>query len=358
MAAIGPRDSASLQSVLSSSAASSSTPSAPTERSAVSGRPANIAGALSPPRSDLPLMQREQTVESVRARSNATAQERVGARTAVAEKRLEVAASKVQEARDNGVSLAKASFFKKLLGVAASVITVGVATALTAVSGGIAAPLLAMASVNLAVSAGDALCAFRNMRHAQDLAAGNPNPRPAMPCGNGCLQNLLYAVAKRCGVDNESTRQLIAKGVGGFLQLGLAIGSFVAGGAAGAIALAPKIALMVANVIRALNALETVMNTEMTNSDKKTEENSRTRQMLDDAAKLAATAREIDGSARVNADAAEIQRVVSGDIAALDRSRQLVDTAVRQYGDVAPNLGIAVGACIAVGRAAESIATA
>lgn len=358
MAAIGPHDPSSLHSLVGSSAHAATTPTASSGVAVAPGRPANIAGSLAAPRIDLPTAARDHTVASVHARAAEPTRATVGSRQAVAQQRLGAAADKLKEARDNGVSLAKTSFFKKLIYVATSIVAVGVAAALTAVSGGIAAPLLAVSSVNLAVNIGDSVCAYRNMRHAQDLAAGKPNPRPATPCGNSCIQNLTYAVAKGVGIESHETRLAIAKAVGGIFQAGLTVGAVVAGEAAGALALAPKIAITVANGIKALVAIDTVVTSGLTEAELGPQYKGRTRELLESAARQADSARSLDGTVRTDVADAEIQRVLSGDPAALDRSRQLVDTAVGQYGDTATNTGQGFAACVAVGRAVVSMVAA
>jgi hypothetical protein len=83
---------------------------------------------------------------------------------------------KLLAARQEGVDVAKTSFWKKALGVALSGVAVGVAVGLTAISFGGATPLLALACVNFAVSTGDAICAYRNMRNTEAIADHRPPP--------------------------------------------------------------------------------------------------------------------------------------------------------------------------------------
>lgn len=127
-----------------------------------------------PPRSDVSAGQadRVRTIASEPARAGGVAPSRAD----VAKGKLVAAGEKLLAARQEGVDVAKTSFWKKALGVALSGVAVGVAVGLTAISFGGATPLLALACVNFAVSTGDAICAYRNMRNTEAIADHRPPP--------------------------------------------------------------------------------------------------------------------------------------------------------------------------------------
>jgi hypothetical protein len=126
------------------------------------------------PRSDVSAGQadRVRAIASEPARAGGVAPSRAD----VAKGKLVAAGEKLLAARQEGVDVAKTSFWKKALGVALSGVAVGVAVGLTAISFGGATPLLALACVNFAVSTGDAICAYRNMRNTEAIADHRPPP--------------------------------------------------------------------------------------------------------------------------------------------------------------------------------------
>ena len=125
-------------------------------------------------------------------------------RADVAKGKLVAAGDKLMEARQAGVDVAKSSFWKKALGTVVSAVAVGVAAGLTAISFGGAAPLLALACVNFAVSGGDAICAYRNMRNAEAVAELRPPPYEKLPMGNSIVANVIHGVLTRCGVSADT----------------------------------------------------------------------------------------------------------------------------------------------------------
>lgn len=127
-----------------------------------------------PPRSDVSAGQadRVRAIASEPARAGGVAPSRAD----VAKGKLVAAGEKLLAARQEGVDAAKTSFWTKAPGVALSGVAVGVAVGLTAISFGGATPLLALACVNFAVSTGDAICAYRNMRNTEAIADHRPPP--------------------------------------------------------------------------------------------------------------------------------------------------------------------------------------
>ena len=149
-------------------------------------------------------------------------------RAEVAKGKLLAAGEKLLEARQAGVDVAKSTFWKKALGTVLSAVSVGVATGLAAISFGGATPLLALACVNFAISSGDAVCAYRNMRNAEAVAEMRRPPYDKLPVGNSILGNAAHALLTRCGM-NESTATVFAKAIGGTAAMGLGIASVAVG---------------------------------------------------------------------------------------------------------------------------------
>lgn len=163
--------------------------------------------------------------------------------------KLNAASTKFKQARDEGVNIAEASFYRKLIKVATSALTVGIAAALTALSFGGAAPLLAVASINLAVSVGDAVCAYRAAKNAMARAAGLDPPHH-LPEGTSCVKNLLHVATKALGGSDERAAQ-VAKYGGAFVSLGLAAASMACGHGVGALPIVPKVLSMCGSLINA-----------------------------------------------------------------------------------------------------------
>ncbi len=145
----------------------------------------------------------------------------------VATRLLTDAGDKAKEARSMGVDVAKSSFWKKMLGVAVGAVAVGVAAALTAVSFGGAAPLLGLACASLAVSIGDAVCSYRNLKNTEATANHQPLPYKPLPGGNSILGNVGYSLAKMTGKFEDSTCKGIGVALGTIVGGGLAITSVV-----------------------------------------------------------------------------------------------------------------------------------
>jgi hypothetical protein len=142
---------------------------------------------------------------------------------------LNQASTKLDEAKQLGVDVAAKSWFKKAIGVAVSLVAVGVAVALSAATVGGASPVLALACTNLLVSVGDAGCAYRNYKNAQAEATGAPYPYPKLPMGNSYIANGLHFILhEKLEVDDDTART-IGKIAGGVVGLGLIVSSIACG---------------------------------------------------------------------------------------------------------------------------------
>lgn len=216
-----------------------------------------------PPRRDVAAGQADQV------RSIASEPPRQGvapSRAEVAKGKLLAAGDKLLEARQAGVDVAKTTFWKKALGVALSAVSVGVAAGLTAISFGGAAPLLALACVNFAVSSGDAACAYRNMRNAEAVAEMRPPPYDKLPMGNSIVANVMHGALTRCGV-SESTAATVADVTGKAASLGLAVAAVAVGAGMSSLPmaydLAGKITSAVSTGVAVTSTLTSLMTDEM-----------------------------------------------------------------------------------------------
>jgi hypothetical protein len=144
---------------------------------------------------------------------------------------LNISADSLKKSADAGVDTAKRSFFGKLASTVVGGVVAGLAAALTVVTAGAAAPLLALACVNLAVCAGDARCSYHNYKNAVAVSQGKPETNPKMPMGNSCIDNCIHSTLTFCGV-KDSTAKTAATWVGPGVSLGLGITAMLISGGA------------------------------------------------------------------------------------------------------------------------------
>ena len=151
---------------------------------------------------------------------------------------------KYNQATDAGVDLGKRNFFKKLASVALNVAIVAIAVAATLATGGVAiaitGPLIALVSVNLATSVGDAVCCYKNWQAAKDQANGGTRER--LIGGDSCIthacMSLCRAVQRKVGGDQD-TADKVAKGLSAAFKIGMGVATaFYAGGLANAASVA------------------------------------------------------------------------------------------------------------------------
>lgn len=241
---------------------------APTRASETRSEVFNLPGSLlasdiPPPISSVTGDQRAQLIAQATERASQAPLGQVQSRASEANEKLAAAQNKLKEAGEAGVELAKLSFFKKLANVATAVLAVVMAGALSAVSFGGATPLLAIACVNLAVSIGDSVCAYRNFKDAQLVAAGGEAVHN-LPAGGSIVKNLLYGLATACGASDERAKD-VAKYGNAVFQTGLILASLAVGamgvvsGAAAAMPLENKVCDLVANSVNLLISGETVV---------------------------------------------------------------------------------------------------
>ena len=358
------------------------TADAPLNPLAIFDQPGALAGSVPEPGVSLPSLVRERAISSAMERSEQPPLSQVPSRATEAQAKLTQGAADLKLARQEGVDLARMGFFKKCVNIATATITVGVAVGLTALSLGFAAPLLAVACVNLAVTAGDSVCAYRSCKNASALAEGREPPYH-LPEGSSCVKNGLNAFAKWCGAADD-TAKTVAKVGGGLFQLGLAAAAFALGAATEALPAAHQIATLVANSINALLAGGTAIRTgaiedgddrsltelvqdkanalkallaRVRGGDPVVIESAAhgrpgyTQGLLDSALRSGQEARQLDPNVQGQTPE-ELRMLALMDDPHLTQSTQrLVSEAVANYGDAKANTVIALGGLIGVGRA-------
>jgi hypothetical protein len=161
------------------------------------------------------------------------AQKEVPSRKTETLDKLKNARESLNAAKNQGVDLARRTFWGKIASAGLALAGVAVAAALTTISFGAATPLLAIACASFAVAAGDAFCAWKNYKHAETAARGQDGTTP-LPMGNSCIANATYylLVSRRISPTKAAT---IANGVSFTIGAGLSISGmalgFLGGGA-------------------------------------------------------------------------------------------------------------------------------
>lgn len=192
------------------------------------------------PRANADASETELAAARASQRGAGSAQARASSRTQViAEANRQI--DKYVEAREAGVSLAHTAYLKKLADVAVKTAIVGIAVAATVLSAGLAvgltAPVIALTSVSLAVSMGDAACCRKNWQAAKSQAAGaGGGNMQRLIGGDSCITHGLMtlarvirtALAKRFGeeskfVASEAHADMIAKGFSLGFKIGLGV---------------------------------------------------------------------------------------------------------------------------------------
>lgn len=146
---------------------------------------------------------------------------------ALAEKKLQESGSKAQIAKNDAhVDAAERNFFKKIGSVAANIVVVIIASIATGASVGGATPVLALACVSLAISIGDAACAYQDWQlksAAQNEGKTSEQIKQSgLPCGGSCIANATHHVAEKAGASKEQAK-VIAKGVDLTIRVGLGV---------------------------------------------------------------------------------------------------------------------------------------
>jgi hypothetical protein len=226
-----------------------------------------LSAKLTPPPTPKPLSApREDLISSVSIKAKTTETTTCPSRKEVAERLLDKAKDKAKDARQMGVDVAKTTFWKKMITVAASAVAVGVAIGLTAISFGGAAPLLGLACATMAVAIGDAVCTYRNYKNTEAEANHQPLPYAKLPAGNSFLANVGYKAATMLGA-SESTAQLVGKGLAVVVGGGLVISTIALSCGLGTVPLALAITAKTASGINAAvsgySALSSLMSSDL-----------------------------------------------------------------------------------------------
>ncbi len=152
--------------------------------------------------------------------------------------RLNTGKANLTEAQQAARSAAGRSFAFKLAGAVVSLIGVGVAAALTALSFGGAVPVLAVSCVSATVAIADAACAFKDWRSKANGGEG-------LPMGGNSIGNLTYAIARKAGASDEAAKNW-GTGVSTTAKVGLIAASLATGFVAASAPVWGKIATTVA----------------------------------------------------------------------------------------------------------------
>lgn len=113
------------------------------------------------------------------------------------------------KAKSCGVDLAKRNFIVKALGFVGAAVGLGAAIAVTVLTGGAGAPLLAFAGVGFAMALADACCALHDWRSKAGGGSG-------LPMEGDSIGNAVYAIAKRCKTSDDTAMK-----VGTYTSLGI-----------------------------------------------------------------------------------------------------------------------------------------
>lgn len=127
------------------------------------------------------------------------------------------------EAKQQGVEIAKRSFFKELLNVGIAGVGLGLSIAATLFTGGATMPLLVGSGITFGLAVADAGCAYANW-HSE--AKGGE----ALKLGSDAIANGVYRLLNKVGMTNDSAENW-AKYTSAFLRSGLIVGTLCSGGA-------------------------------------------------------------------------------------------------------------------------------
>lgn len=127
------------------------------------------------------------------------------------------------EAKQQGVEIAKRSFFKELLNVGIAGVGLGLSIAATLFTAGATMPLLVGSSITFGLAVADAGCAYANWHSEAKGGEG-------LKLGADAIANGVYRLLNRAGMTNDSAENW-AKYTSAFLRSGLVVGTLCSGGA-------------------------------------------------------------------------------------------------------------------------------
>lgn len=125
------------------------------------------------------------------------------------------------EAKQQGVEIAKRSFFKELLNVAIAGVGLGLSIAATLVTACAAMPLLVGSSITFGLAVADAGCAYANWHSTAKGGEG-------LKLGSDAIANGVYRLFNRAGMTDDSAENG-AKYTSAFLRSGLVVGTLCSG---------------------------------------------------------------------------------------------------------------------------------
>lgn len=126
------------------------------------------------------------------------------------------------EAKQQGVEIAKRSFFKELINVGIASVGLGLSIAATLFTAGATMPLLIGSSITFGLAVADAGCAYANW-HSQ--AKGGEG----LKLGSDTIANAVYRLLNKAGMSSDSAENW-SKYTSAFLRSGLVVGTLCSGG--------------------------------------------------------------------------------------------------------------------------------
>lgn len=134
------------------------------------------------------------------------------------------------EARKLGVDLAKADYFNKAHNVAVAFTNFVLTALLTAATGGLAAPMLALTSLRLVIATADMACARKTLKDAeQEHTTGRP-VKDRLPMGSSAVGNLTFWLARSLDKSMDDDRARVwGTRLGSFVSVGLSLSMLFTG---------------------------------------------------------------------------------------------------------------------------------
>ncbi|WGL98731.1 hypothetical protein QE177_02130 [Arsenophonus sp. aPb] len=143
--------------------------------------------------------------------------------TPVIEQQINQSKQYYDEAKQQGVEIAKRSFFKELLNVGIAGVGLGLSIAATLFTAGATMPLLVGSSITFGLAVADAGCAYANWHSEAKGGEG-------LKLGSDAIANGVYRLLNRAGITNDRAEDW-AKYTSAFLRAGLVVGTLYSGGA-------------------------------------------------------------------------------------------------------------------------------
>ncbi|HGJ5884137.1 hypothetical protein [Arsenophonus sp.] len=129
----------------------------------------------------------------------------------------------INQSKQQGVEIAKRSFFKELLNVGIASVGLGLSIAATLFTAGATMPLLIGSSITFGLAVADAGCAYANWNSQAKGGEG-------LKLGSDTIANAVYRLLNKAGMSSDSAENW-SKYTSAFLRSGLVVGTLCSGGA-------------------------------------------------------------------------------------------------------------------------------